>query len=68
MIAFELGIGIDFAGAVKEKQRRADNQLSKTWGNLLFAQDQNISYLVGRKGVVARLSRSSVRKNHSRVP
>jgi hypothetical protein len=35
MIGFELGIGIDFAGAVKEKQRRADSQLFKTWGNFV---------------------------------
>ncbi len=35
MIGFGLGIGIDFAGAVKEKQRRADSQLFKAWGNLV---------------------------------
>jgi len=45
MIGFESGIGIDFAGAVMEKQRRADNQLFKTWGTLLLTQDRYISLL-----------------------
>jgi hypothetical protein len=32
MITSELGFGNDFAGAVKERQGRADRQLIKTWG------------------------------------
>jgi hypothetical protein len=34
MIAFELGSGNDFAGAVKERQGRADRQLFNTWGSI----------------------------------
>jgi hypothetical protein len=45
MIASELGSGNDFAGAVKEKQGRADSQLFNTWGKFLPAQDQFISWL-----------------------
>jgi hypothetical protein len=55
MIASELGFGKDFAGAVKEKQGRADSQLFNTWGKFLPAQDQLISWLAPRlTGIISK--------------
>jgi hypothetical protein len=55
MIKSELGFGNDFAGAVKEKQGRADNQLFNAWGKFLPAQDQFISWLVPRlTGIIGK--------------
>jgi len=55
MIASELGFGKDFAGAVKEKQGRADCQLFNTWGKFLPAQDQFTSWFVPRlAGIIGK--------------
>jgi hypothetical protein len=46
MIGFQLGIGIDFAGAVKEKQRRADSQHFKAWSNFI-ARTGSAHFFIG---------------------
>ena len=61
-------IGTDFAGAVKEKQRRADNQLFKTWGKFV-ARTGSVHFLVdleendGRKVIKSMGVESSLRSS-----
>ena len=44
----ELGFGIDFAGAVKERQGRADRQLCNTWGRICPLRIRSFRGLVPR--------------------